>query len=133
VVPRPAFFPGAKPRYDTTSAWIIDDREWFENNPARSHRLRSTFPGETFGENQIPPPALSPGRTDAVLVRQIEPGMRMRIPIDHDAGSQIPDIEPILHTLFDAHAAQYRTGTFRRISAREVIEQAKKYAAGGRA
>jgi hypothetical protein len=128
-----AGLPEAKPVYDTTSAWIIDDRKWFRNNPARSHRLRPIFPEETFGENQMPAPALSPGRTDAVLVRQVEPGMRVRIPIYYDTCSQIPDVEAILHALFDAHAAQYRTGTFRPVSAREVIEQAKKFAAGGRA
>jgi hypothetical protein len=128
-----AGLPDAKPVYDGTSAWNIDDRQWFKNNPTRSHRLRPTFPGETFGKERVSLPALPPGRTDAVLVRQVEPGMRIRIPIDHDVGLPIPDVEAILHALFDAHATQYRTRVFRPISAREVAEQAKKYAAGGRA
>jgi hypothetical protein len=60
-------------------AWQADDREWFKANPGRSHRLRQRFPGETFGDS-TPLAAPPPRHEFQVLVRQLEPGKRTRLP-----------------------------------------------------
>jgi hypothetical protein len=81
--------------------WQFDDAEWFKMRPDRSHRLRAVYPGEleafgkTHSEAEIPA-----GYEWQVLVRQIEPGKRMRWPFCHNI-PDIPDIEPLLHALFD--------------------------------
>ena len=51
-----------------------DDRDWFERNQERSHRARMPFPGE-LDEEAAKTPA---GHALIVLVRQVEPGSRLR-------------------------------------------------------
>jgi len=58
--------------------WKDDDREWFECNPTRSHRMRVPFPGELDGVK------LPAGRKAIVFVRQVEPGQRLRAAFDPD-------------------------------------------------
>jgi len=78
------------------SPWKTDDKNWFKNHPDRSHRLRPMFPGEM----QLPD--LPPGQEWHVIVRQVEPGQRIRLPICHVTdGPALPDIEPMLHALCD--------------------------------
>jgi hypothetical protein len=77
--------------------WKTDDRIWFERNPQRSHRVREPFPGEA----EQPPPAVA-GHTLIVLVRQVEPGSRIRRGFYLNSELlPVPDSEAIAHMLFD--------------------------------
>jgi hypothetical protein len=67
--------------------WKNSDREWFERNPSRSHRLRRVFPGED-------------ARATHILVRQVEKGWRVGAGI-RKLEIDIPDTEAMLHALFD--------------------------------
>jgi hypothetical protein len=58
--------------------WTNDDRQWFKQSSGRSHRMRPPFPGELDGVK------LPAGRKVVVLVRQIEPGKRVRAVFDPD-------------------------------------------------
>ena len=109
---------------DTT--WKDDDRRWFESNPTRSHRLRPSFPDEFSSIADIPVPP--PGHELHVLVRQVEPGMRIRHGFFHNTKTDVPDIEPVLHALFDVAAGRKETHP---ISVEEVAELALKYAGVG--
>jgi len=77
--------------------WKTDDREWFAQNRGRSHRMRMPFPGELDGV-EIPA-----GRKVIMLVRQVEPGRRLRAAFDPDVvllpGS--PNDESFAHALFE--------------------------------
>lgn len=77
--------------------WMRDDRDWFKQNPTRSHRMRMPFPGELDG---VKIPA---GRTVIILVRQVAPGQRIRAVLDPDIillpGSL--DDEAAAHALFE--------------------------------
>jgi hypothetical protein len=49
------------------SPWLVDDREWFAAHPDRTHRVRPAFPGEVKQGTHV-------------VVRQIAPSLRKRIP-----------------------------------------------------
>ncbi|CAE6747232.1 hypothetical protein R69658_02545 [Paraburkholderia aspalathi] len=61
--------------------WLNDDRDWFEAHTARSYRIRKPYADE---------PAVE-GAT-WVLVKQIEPGARSRIPARADGTDAFLDI-----------------------------------------
>jgi hypothetical protein len=61
--------------------WKIEDRVWFNEHPARSHRARIPFPGEDC----LPDAKPSPGCAPINLVRQYQPGARLRRGFDLDA------------------------------------------------
>src|SRR5262245_11242890 len=61
--------------------WTSDDRQWFERNPQRSHRARLPFPGEVDGQAAETPA----GDALIMLVRQVEPGRRLRAAVFLDA------------------------------------------------
>jgi hypothetical protein len=105
--------------------WKADDARWFKANPARSHRLRPIFPGETFGGKRIRsfPPF---GHHEAVLVRQVEPGARIRRPYFQNDEVQIPDVEAIIHALFDL-VSNHRNGSDEFIGVQSVADLAMKY------
>lgn len=113
------------PRLHTSnSSWKADDAAWFKANPTRSHRLRPTLAGEVeglFDRSSIP--VLPSGHEHQVLVRQVEPGTRLRIPFGRNLEIPIPDIEAVVHALFDIVAGS-NGGV---VNAREVIELAKRY------
>jgi hypothetical protein len=55
-----------------------EDKNWFAANPHRSYRLRPPLIGEKFvWEGDVT-------RASAVLVKQIQPGLRMRVSINLD-------------------------------------------------
>jgi hypothetical protein len=58
-----------------STSWARDDREWFQQRPDRSHRVRSRFPGEEFGSADDP-------TLDMIAVRQIAVGVRVRSPFE---------------------------------------------------
>jgi hypothetical protein len=80
------------------SAWKEDDREWFAQNPSRTHRIRLPFSGECDAEAANVPA----GHTLIVLVRQVEPGIRMRPALCCNANLlPLPDDEAAAHALFE--------------------------------
>ena len=78
--------------------WKDDDRIWFEQNPTRAHRMRPPFPGEYDAEALDSPP----GHVLIVLVRQVEPGSRIRpgFYLGNDL-LPLPDDEAVAHALFE--------------------------------
>lgn len=107
--------------------WKTDDQIWFKANPDRSHRLRQLFPGElaTLRRHPEEPDLIPAGHEPQVLVRQVEPGKRIRISFYRNLAIDIPDIEPLLHAMFDLVSGD-RTDA---ISTGEVAKLALKYAA----
>lgn len=79
------------------TVWKTDDRVWFEEHPARSHRLRLPFPGEITKKITVPE-----GHELWLVVRQVEPGSRIKVGIFlNKEVLPIPDVEAIHHALFD--------------------------------
>jgi hypothetical protein len=108
------------------SPWKADDAAWFEANPTRSHRLRPILAGEAeqlFDGSSVP--VLPPGHEYQVLVRQVQPGNRLRLPFGLNLEIHIPDVEAVAHALFDVVAGS-EGGV---VNGREVIELAKRYEA----
>ena len=58
-----------------STSWARGDREWFQQRPYRSHRVRDRFPGEEFGSKDDP-------TLDMVAMRQIAAGVRVRSPFE---------------------------------------------------
>lgn len=67
--------------------WITDDREWFALHTNRTHRFRRSFPDEKVHSFE---PSLSKNGTvngrhslvgDFIVVIQVEPGARRRVPL----------------------------------------------------
>ena len=80
------------------SAWKTDDRLWFEQHPERSHRARLAFSGEA-DEVVVKVP---PGHVLLMLVRQAEPGKRVRTGFFLNTDLwPVPDDDAIAHALFD--------------------------------
>jgi hypothetical protein len=78
--------------------WTSDDHDWFERNQERSHRLRLPFPGERDEEVAKAPT----GHALIVLVRQVEPGMRLESAVSLNADLlPLPDDEAAAHALFE--------------------------------
>ena len=75
-----------------------DDRDWFKHNPKRSHRARLPFMGE-IDEEAI---KASDELALVMLIRQIEPGSRLRAVVDLSADFlPVPDDEATIHALFE--------------------------------
>jgi len=68
------------PAVDALEAASEDDRLWFEAHPHRQHRIRPYMPGE--GPPGHPDPVPRPGHGLFVAVRQVKPGIRMRLSFD---------------------------------------------------
>ena len=104
---------------DDDVSWKANDRDWFERNTMRSHRLRPLFPGEpSNGCDKATPP----GHELAILVRQVAPGQRVRLGFYRSTEVEIPDDEAILHALFDSMAEGKGP-----ISVAGLVELARKY------
>ncbi len=88
------------------SAWKSDDKGWFETHADRSHRLRAVIGDEASSFGSIVEEPMRPGHELQVLVRQIGPGQRMRMPFARNLETPIPDDELALHALFDVVAAR---------------------------
>jgi hypothetical protein len=80
--------------------WTADDRDWFRQNPERAHHMRMPFPGEL--DEEVPA-----GHTLLMLLRQIEPGKRLKIGLGLNSDwLPLPDDEAVAHALFEV-AAQH--------------------------
>jgi hypothetical protein len=78
--------------------WTDDDRNWFAQNQERSHRARMPFPGEADKEAAGTPA----GHALIVLLRQVEPGSRIRAGFYLNADLMpLPDDEATAHGLFE--------------------------------
>jgi hypothetical protein len=109
--------------------WKADDRQWFEAHPTRSHRFRGLFPGEMAAAiaeqtaEVIPPPS----GFSAVIVRQLEPGTRRRVPVGANGpDSSLPDDEAFLHAFLDRLLAR---GDPVQVCDPDVVALAEDYAA----
>lgn len=93
--------PGLTPQIfcTETTAWKTDDARWFAAHPTRSHRVRAVSDEEIVALDQSS--ELKPGYRRACIVRQIEPGMRLRYIFNLTSAFEIPDIEEVLHALLD--------------------------------
>lgn len=119
---------GKKAQLNTAdSEWKSEDARWFKAHMNRAHRIRAPFPGELEGlpHSEVPLPA---GHEHRVLVRQIKPGVRVRIVFYRDVGTPLPDVEPLVHALFDVVSAS-QGGV---ISRAQVAELAMQYAGAGK-
>ena len=79
--------------------WKSADAAWFKANPTRAHRLRARFAGEFDQDDQTLLPEA--GYEPIVIVRQVEPGCRIRRVFNVNTEIAIPDIEEVLHAIFD--------------------------------
>jgi hypothetical protein len=86
--------------------WKTDDREWFEQNPSRSHRARPPFPGKADKQGLAAPT----GHALILLVRQVEPGRRIKTGFYLNADlPPLPDDEATAHALFEVGAGREPT------------------------
>lgn len=88
------------------SDWKTDDMRWFQVNADRLHRLRRLIGDEAVTFGTIANEPMPNGHELQVLVRQIEPGQRIRMPFGRNVDVPIPDDEQTLHALFDVVAAR---------------------------
>ena len=112
------------------TAWKDDDKRWFEQHPDRSHRLRQLIGDEAEATGFVDE-VLPPHHELQVLVRQVRPGQRMRLPFGRNLGVPIPDDETVLHTLFDIVGGNAGDG---KIISMEMMQRAvAKHASSGQA
>ncbi len=113
------------------SEWKADDAAWFAGHPNRSHRLRPMTDDEA---SSFPPAFLAEpipeGHRRDVVIRQIEPGRRVRLPFGRNVSVPVPDLEAIIHALFDQVAGG---APGRIITVRDVAEVAKLHEDSGNA
>lgn len=108
------------------SPWKADDAEWFEDNPSRSHRLRAAHAGEVEALPLDYKEAPLPHRHEMqIVVRQVEPGARIRMAFGRNLDMPIPEDEAVLHALFDTISAN-RPGD-KVISVTEIATLAARY------
>lgn len=83
------------------SPWSTDDRQWFARNPTRAHRLRPPLPQEAEQHELLP--TIKEGYGLRVIIRQVEPGARIRQFFYLNADLPDPSgCEFLCHALFDA-------------------------------
>jgi hypothetical protein len=125
--------PNARVLAGTDEAGSRDDSAWFQAHPHRSHRVRFLTRGEREAFRAV---SLGSGEFTHAIVRQVEPGSRMKCPIDFthvpgfaDSLSDSPETDFFLSELFDAAFSGGKP-----FSIRSILEAAEtKYAARGRA
>lgn len=83
---------------DNAESWKADDREWFENHPGRTHRIRKEYPGE-FPNIEHHSPYKS--HVKACVVRQVEPGDRFKQPVSAHPFDLMRTDDEFLSALFD--------------------------------
>jgi hypothetical protein len=103
-----------------------DDAAWFEAHPHRTHHVRR--PHEIELSETRPPAGTPASALPSVIVRQVQPGFRLRMLIWSDI--EVPDTEATGHALFDLLIAQPLR---RSLSSATVAAVVLKYACGSRA
>jgi hypothetical protein len=125
--------PNARVLAGTDEEGSRGDSAWFQAHPNRSHRVRALTRGEREAFQAV---SLSDAAFTHAIVRQVEPGSRMKCPIDFthvphfaDSLSDSPETDFFLSELFDAAFSGEKL-----FSIRSVMEAARvKYAASGHA
>jgi hypothetical protein len=115
----------AKSRRDHQAA-SRDDAAWFKAHPHRSHRLRRPYDVEL--QEAVAPTIAPASAVPYIVVRQVRPGYRLRLPIWSDI--EMPDIESMGHALFDLavrHSPEHPLPMVK------IASRALEYARGGRA
>ncbi|MDR7155249.1 hypothetical protein J2W40_002071 [Sphingobium xenophagum] len=130
VVARKAGLKDGKAKLFTQNTqWKSDDAAWFESHPDRSHRLRPLIGDEAqisgFSNNF----AMPDRHVMQILVRQVEPGKRMRLPFGRNLDESIPDDETVLHALFDIVSGDAQEGSV--ISTEMMRAAIDRYQAAG--
>lgn len=92
------------------SCWKDSDRAWFEAHPERTHRARSPQLGEL--EKMGIEILLDPGMIEMMIVRQVEPGHRYKIPCSAFPEMNVDD-DRVLSVLFDQLSEAKRIGRAR--------------------
>lgn len=109
------------------SAWKSDDAAWFKQHSNRSHRLRQMFDGELA---TMPPEVgalnIPDGHRLEIVVRQVEEGKRIRTIFCRNIDTPIPDIEEVIHAIFDSVSQPTKRGF---ISVKDIADLAVKYSA----
>lgn len=109
------------------SAWKSDDAAWFKKHPNRSHRLRPMFDGEL---STMPPKVGALDIPDRhkleIIVRQMEVGKRIRMIFCRNIDTPIPDVEEIIHAIFDSVSQPTKRGF---ISVKDIAALAQQYGA----
>ncbi|KAB0490863.1 MULTISPECIES: hypothetical protein [Pseudomonas] len=109
----------------TDTPWKTDDAQWFETHSARSHRLRPMHPGEHETiPTQMKEAVIPDDHRWDILVRQIQKGHRARLAFCRNALMEIPDVEEVIHAIFDT-VANARPGDT--ITADKIAALAKRY------
>lgn len=107
------------------SPWKDDDAKWFRDHPNRSHRLRAVYPGEAESvAGRVSPAEVPAHHQMVILVRQVSVGRRLRIAFYRNLEAPIPDIEELIHAIFDTVTQPGRRGAIR---AEEVMALANRY------
>lgn len=75
--------------------WARDDAAWFAARPSRSHRVRRAYPGE------FEPFDLDPAAGWRTVVRQVETGARLRLPVFMPSLAREIEDDAAAHALFD--------------------------------
>ncbi len=102
---------GAPPKvFRQQTDWKTDDAAWFESRRDRSHRLRPLIGDEAKISGFQSIRLMPPGHEMQVLVRQVAPGQRVRVPFGRNLEMPIPDNETALHALFDIISGGGREG-----------------------
>lgn len=96
--------------FTAPSDWKSADASWFEANPNRSHRLRVPIGDELKSFGPIADEPMPPRHEIQVLMRPLEPGKRIRVPLGQNLDMPIPDQEEAIHGLFDIVSDRSRTG-----------------------
>lgn len=90
--------PGHRAMVSSPNAASEADRQWFETHPGRTTRIRERLPGEILRGKAGPP--------CRVVVRQVSPGWRSRMPLP-ERWSRLEDSEENASRVFDIlHAEQ---------------------------
>lgn len=107
------------------SPWKSDDAAWFKSHPDRSHRLRPMFEGEAATlPTEIATMEIPEKHRLEILVRQVEVGKRIRTVFCRNMEVTIPDLEEIIHAIFDVVSQPGRKGV---VSIKEIVALAGKY------
>ena len=104
--------------------WKDDDRAWFEQHPDCSHRARAPYPGEADKQRNNAPDQCEL----IILVRQIEPGKRIKTAIYiYKRLLPVPDYEPLVHALFDTAVESMKTGKTGPINKAKLFSLIERY------